>query len=165
MSVGCNEVQAASVNYDKNVERMRDVLDYWSKKTKIDERYSMKDGKFDRQMAEEGLKSFARDILDFPWVPEQNFTDAQIRRLKVAIDGFNKDLKGKFRNIAGIFAVPRGLARLDPTSGKFLRQLEESKNYERNRISYVESYLQDVKDIILKAHIDEGKGSRKQNDN
>ena len=159
MSVGCNEVQSTVVNYDKNVERMRDVLNYWSKKPKIEERYSMK-GKFDTQMAEEGLKSFARDILDFPWVPEQNFTDAQIRRLKVAIDGFNKDLKGRFRNIAGIFAVPRGLARLDPTSGKFLRQLEESKNYERNRISYVESYLQDIKDIILKAHIDEGKGSR-----
>ena len=42
MSVGCNEVQSTVVKYDKNVERMRDVLNYWSKKPKIEERYSMK---------------------------------------------------------------------------------------------------------------------------
>jgi len=160
MSVGCNEVQSASVDVDKNAKRMLKMLDYWASKTNIKNRYSSKNGLLDKRMAEDGLESFARDILDFPWVPEQNFTDRQLRRLKVAINGFNKDLGGKFKNIAGIFAVPRGLARLDPSSNKFLSALENAKNYERNKISYVESYLQDIKDMILKAHIDEGKGSR-----
>jgi hypothetical protein len=160
MSVGCNEVRSAGVDTDKNAERMNEIFSYWANKPNIKRRYQNIDGVFEQKTAEEGLKSFARDILDSPWTKEQNFTDKQLKRLKVAIDGYNKDILGKFKNIAGIFAVPRGLARLDPTSNKMLFALEEAKNFERNKMSYVEFGVQEIKDIILSAHVGIGKGSR-----
>ena len=48
MSVGCNEVQSASVDVDKNAKRMLKMLDYWSSKTNIKNRYSRKNGLFDK---------------------------------------------------------------------------------------------------------------------
>jgi len=160
MPVGCNEVQSASVNTDSNVERMNKIFSYWSSKPNIKKRYSTRDGIFQSEMAERGLKSWAADILDFPFQKEQNFTDKQLDRLKVSIDGFNNDMYGKFKNIAGIFATPRGLARLDPTSQKMLAGLEQAKNYERNKMSYTEFSIQEIKDLVLSAHIDVGKGSK-----
>ena len=160
MSIACNEVQSAAVNTDFNAERMNEIFKYWIDKPNIKKRYTRPDGIFEKEMAENGLRSYARDILDFPFVREQNFTNRQLKRLKVAIDGFNKDIGGKFKNIAGIFAVPRGLARLDPSANKMLMGLENAKNYERNKMSHVEFSIQEIKDKILSAHIDVGKGGK-----
>ena len=160
MPVGCNEVQASSVDSDFNADRMNEMFSYWSSKSNIKKRYSTPDGIYQNDMSYKALKSYAADILEFPFQKEQNFTDRQLSRLKVAIDGYNNDIGGKFKNIAGIFAVPRGLARLDPTSQKMLNGLEQAKNYERNKMSYTEFAIQDIKDIVLSAHIDVGGGSK-----
>ena len=160
MPVGCNEVQSASVNIDGNIERMNEMFSYWSSKANIRKRYATPDGIYQNDMSYSGLKSYAADILDFPFQKEQNFTDRQLSRLRVAIDGYNKDIGGKFRNIAGIFAVPRGFARLDPTSQKMLSSLEQAKNYERNKMDYTEFSIQEIKDLVLSAHVDVGKGSK-----
>ena len=160
MPVGCNEVQSAAVNTDVNVERMNEIFSYWSSKPNIKKRYSTRDGIFQSEMAWRGLKSWASDILEFPFQREQNFTDRQLERLKVSIDGYNNDIYGKFKNIAGLVAVPRGLQRLDPTSNKFYMGLEQAKNYERNKMSYTEFSIQDIKDLVLSAHVDIGKGSK-----
>jgi hypothetical protein len=160
MSIACNEVQSAAVNTDFNAERMNKIFKYWVDKPNIRKRYTRPDGTFEKEMAENGLKSYVWDILDYPFKVEQNFTDKQLERIKIAIDGHNKDLTGKFKNIAGIFAVPRGLARLDPSSNKMLMDLESAKNYERNKMSQVEFSIQEIKDKILSAHIDVGKGGR-----
>ena len=157
---GCNEVQSSSVNTDFNASRMEEVFRYWSKKTNIKNRFSTPEGLYLDEMSYKALKSYASDVLDYPWVREQNFTDKQIDRLKVAIDGFEKDLGGKFRNIAGIAATPRGLARLDPASQDMLMGLERAKNYERNQISFTEQSIQEVKDLILAAHVNKQKGSK-----
>ena len=160
MSVGCNEVQSAAVDTDFNAERINEIYSYWSSKPNIKRRYSTPDGIYQNDMSQSALRSYASQILEFPFQKEQNFTDKQLSRLKVAIDGYNNDIGGKFKNIAGIFAVPRGLARLDPTSQKVLDGLEQAKNYERNKISYTEFTIQDIKDLILSAHIDVGGGSK-----
>ena len=160
MPVNCNEVQSGNVDTDYNTERMNQVLSYWNSKPNIKKRFTNREGIYESDIADRNLKSFASDLLGFPFRPEQNFTNKQLDRLKIAIDGFEKDLTGKFKNIAGIFAVPRGYARLDPTSQKFLMKLEAAKNYERNKIAYTEFALQDIKDIVLSAHIQEGYGSR-----
>ena len=160
MPVGCNDVQSAAVDTDFNADRMNEMFVYWSSKSNIRKRYSTPDGIYQNDMSQSAMKSYAAQILDFPFQREQNFTDRQLSRLKVAIDGYNSDIGGKFRNIAGIFAVPRGLARLDPTSQKMLDGLEQAKNYERNKMSYTEFAIQDIKDIVLSAHIDVGGGSR-----
>ena len=157
---GCNEVQSSSVNTDYNASRMEEVFRYWSKKTNIKNRFSTPEGLYLDEMSYKALKSYASDVLDFPWVREQNFTDKQLSRLKVAIDGFEKDLGGKFRNIAGIAATPRGLARLDPASQKMMMGLERAKNYERNQIAFTEQSIQEVKDLILVAHVNRQKGSK-----
>jgi hypothetical protein len=157
---GCNEVQSSSVNTDYNASRMEEVFRYWSKKTNIKNRFSTPEGLYLDEMSYKALKSYASDVLDFPWVREQNFTDKQLSRLKVAIDGFEKDLGGKFRNIAGIAATPRGLARLDPASQKMMMGLERAKNYERNQIAFTEQSIQEVKDLILAAHVNRQKGSK-----
>jgi len=160
MSVGCNEVQSAAVDTDVNAERMNEVYSYWSSKPNIKKRYSTPEGIYQNDMSYDALRSYAADILEFPFQREQNFTDRQLKRLKAAIDGYNNDIGGKFKNIAGIFAVPRGLARLDPTSQKMLARLEQAKNYERNKISYTESSIQDIKDMVLSAHIGVGQASK-----
>jgi hypothetical protein len=152
MPVGCNDVQSAAVDSDFNADRMNDMFSYWSSKSNIRKRYSTPDGIYQNDMSQSALRSYAAQILDFPFQVEQNFTDRQLSRLKVAIDGYNNDIGGKFKNIAGIFAVPRGLARLDPTSQKMLDGLEQAKNYERNKMSYTEFAIQDIKDLVLSAH-------------
>jgi len=160
MSAGCNEVQSAGVDIDYNAERMNEIFKYWVDKPNIRKRYTRPDGTFEKEIAEKGLESYVWDILDYPFKVEQNFTDRQLKRIKIAIDGHDKDLTGKFKNIAGIFAVPRGLARLDPSSNKMLMDLESAKNYERNKMSQVEFSIQEIKDKILSAHIDVNKGGR-----
>ena len=157
---GCNEVQSSSVNTDYNASRMEEVFRYWSSKANIKNRFSTPEGLYLDEMSYKALKSYASDVLNFPWVREQNFTNKQIDRLKVAIDGFEKDLGGRFRNIAGIAATPRGLARLDPASQDMMMGLERAKNYERNQISFTEQSIQEVKDLILAAHVNKKKGSK-----
>ena len=105
MPVGCNEVQSAAVNTDFNAERINEMYSYWSSKPNIKRRYSTPDGIYQNDMSQSALRSYASQILEFPFQKEQNFTDKQLSRLKVAIDGYNNDIGGKFRNIAGIFAV------------------------------------------------------------
>ena len=157
---GCNEVQSSSVNTDYNASRMEEVFRYWSNKANIKNRFSTPEGLYLYEMSYKAIKSYASDVLNFPWVREQNFTNKQIDRLKVAIDGFEKDLGGRFRNIAGIAATPRGLARLDPASQDMMMGLERAKNYERNQISFTEQSIQEVKDLILAAHVNKKKGSK-----
>ena len=72
---GCNEVQSSSVNTDYNASRMEEVFRYWSKKTNIKNRFSTPEGLYLDEMSYKALKSYASDVLDFPWVREQNFTD------------------------------------------------------------------------------------------
>ncbi|MAE86440.1 MAG: hypothetical protein CMB80_27145 [Flammeovirgaceae bacterium] len=158
--IGCNEVRSTTVDIDFNVKRMNEIFEYWSKKPNIKKRYSTRDGIFQNKMARDGLESWAWNILELPFQKEQNFTDEQLDQLKVSIDGLNKDMYGKFKNIAGILAVPRGLQRLDPTSHKYYMNLEQVKNYERNNIAYTEFSIQEIKDIVLSAHIDVGRGSK-----
>jgi len=156
MPVGCNDVQSAAVDTDVNAERMNEIYSYWSSKPNIKKRYSDPDGLYRSDLSKDALRSWASQILEFPFQKEQNFTDRQLEQLKVSIDGYNKDIGGKFKNIAGIFAVPRGLARLDPTSKKMLDGLEQAKNYERNKISYTEFAIQNIKDMVLSAHAGKG---------
>ena len=160
MSVACNEVRSAAVDTDFNANRMSELFSYWIKKPNIKKRYTRPNGVFEQQIAEDGLKSYVWDILELPFIREQNFTDKDYKRMRVAVDGYNKDLTGKYKNIAGLFATPRGYTRLDPTSKEMLNDLEQAKNFERNRMSYVELYLQNIKDMIFSAHVDTGKASK-----
>jgi len=68
MSIACNEVQSAAVNTDFNAERMNEIFKYWIDKPNIKKRYTRPDGIFEKEMAENGLRSYARDILDFPFI-------------------------------------------------------------------------------------------------
>ena len=160
MSASCNEVKSFNLDIDENARIQNDVFKYWVNKGNIRKRYTRPDGTFEQSIAEEGLKSHVWNTLDLPFVHEQGFTDKQISRIKVSIDAYNKDLTGKYRNIAGLFATPRGYARLDPTSKDMLDELEQAKNFERNRMSFVELGLQDIKDLVFTAHVDAGHASK-----
>ena len=145
---------------DKNAEVLNIIFSRWSNKHNIKKRFTKNDGIFDKEMAERNLRSWAEDILDVPFAKEFTLTGGQVERLNIAMDSYNRDLNGRFKNIAGLFATPRGLARLDPTSNRFLMKLESMKNYERNRVSYLEFSTQDIRDLILSAHIKKGMGSK-----
>jgi hypothetical protein len=145
-----------SRDYDKNAQMIEDMFEYWKAKPGIKKRYTDHNGKVDEGLSKKQMESFLGDVLDKPFKAAVRFTDTEISRLRVSIDGYNKDLSGKFKNIAGIFAVPRGYARLDPTSQTMLMELERVKNFERNSISMVEQQLQDIRSLILKAHVDTG---------
>ena len=145
---------------DMNTKRINLLFSRWSNKRNIRKRFTNDNDIFNKEIAKRNLKSWAQDILEVPFVPEYTLTNKQVSRLEVAMDSYNRDLNGRFRNIAGLFATPRGLARLDPTSNKFLMKLENMKNYERNRVSFLEFSTQEIRDIMLSAHIKKGMGSK-----
>jgi len=87
MSAGCNEVQSAGVDTDYNAKRINEIFKYWVDKPNIRKRYTRPDGTFEKEIAENGLESYVWDILDYPFKVEQNFTDRQLKRIKIAIDG------------------------------------------------------------------------------
>ena len=92
MPVNCNEVQSANVDTDYNQKRMNDILSYWNAKPNIKKRFTNREGIYESDIAERNLGSWVSDILGFDFRPEQNFTDKQLERLKVSIDGLDKDL-------------------------------------------------------------------------
>ena len=145
-----------SKEYDANAQMIDDMFDYWKSKSNIEKRYTDPNGNVDEGLSKKQMNTFLSDILDKPFKAEVRFSDTEISRLKIAVDSYNKDLAGKFKNIAGIFAVPRGYARLDPTSQTMLMELERVKNFERNSVSMVEQQLQDIRNLVLKAHVDTG---------
>ena len=145
---------------DINTKRINLLFSRWSNKRNIRKRFTNDNDVFVKEMEKRNLESWAQDILEVPFVPEYTLTDKQVSRLEVAMDEYNRDLNGKFKNIAGLFATPRGLARLDPTSNRFLMKLESMKNYERNRVSFLEFSTQSIRDMMLSAHIKKGMGSK-----
>mgnify|MGYP003627583066 FL=1 len=149
-----------SKEYDSNAQMVDDMFNYWKSKSNIKRRYTDPRGNLNGDLSKRQMETFLGDVLDKPFKAAVRFSDKEISRLRVAIDGFDKDLSGQFKNIAGIFAVPRGFARLDPTSQTMLMELERVKNFERNSISMVEQQLQDVRNLILKAHVDTGVQSK-----
>ena len=144
---------------DSNIVSQNEIYDYWLSKRNIKDRFSTKDGFIDETAAQDNLKWFAQEILEVPYHQDQILTKRQIDRLKTSIDYYNKDLNGRFKNILGFVAVPRGLARLDPTSHNFMMGLERIKNYERNSIAFTEDALSNIKDKMLYAHIKDNKTS------
>tara|TARA_R100000808_G_scaffold25035_2_gene60706 strand:- start:1393 stop:4053 length:2661 start_codon:yes stop_codon:yes gene_type:complete len=149
-----------SSRIDINAERIDKLFDYWKSKPNIKRRYQDKNGVLDEPLAKKQMLSFLGDIFDKPLKAQVNFSEGEYRRFQVSIDSYNRDLAGKFKNIAGVFAVPRGMARLDPASQELLMDLERTKNYERNAVTMVEQQLQSVRDLILKAHVDSGLQSK-----
>ena len=142
---------------DSNAVERNKLYDYWVSKPKVKERFSKKNGVIDHESAKQNLEWFAEEVLKVPYKNDQILTPKQVDRLKTSIDYYNKDLKGRFKNMMGFIAVPRGLARLDPTSHNFLMRLERIKNYERNSMAFVEDSIQIIKDRILYAHAKDSK--------
>ena len=145
-----------STELDRNTRKYNEIQDYWLSKKSILKRFTKPNGVVDEQLASSMMKSFISDVLDKPFRPEVRFTKGEWARMRIAIDSFSKDITGPFSNITGLFAVPRGLARLDPASNDFLMKLERAKNYERNSMSMTEFNLQTIKNHILEGHINEG---------
>ena len=119
-----------SSRIDINAERIDKLFDYWQAKPNIKRRYQDRNGALDEPLAKKQMLSFLGDIFDKPLKAQVNFSEGEYRRFQVSIDSYNRDLARKFKNIAGIFAVPRGMARLDPASQELLMDLERTKNFE-----------------------------------
>ena len=138
---------------DLNAQAINSLFQKWIDYPSIKKRFTNKNNNLETEIAKRNLISWAQDILDVPFDKTYTLTNKQISRLEVAMKEYNKDLNGPFKNIAGLFATPRGYARLDPTSRRFLAKLEDMKNFERNRVSLLEFKFQEIKDLVLAAHI------------